>query len=321
MVNASAMNFELADAGKCYHGKSASSHGYCLPSIIIIGAMKAGTTEMVTWMKMHPAISASRHELEFFSNDFIYDGSAQHAEVVTMYPMGVASFKMSRAEIDAGRVVMETSPEYMYTKPVPRRVLDFMPSTRLLALLRNPADRMYSQFQMDCRHEATASFRYVDGKVRYFARRRPDPSLPAYMNRWPTAEVLQYEKAACNETYFDAWVKDIVEQKKTEIVPGITAKRFFQIAASQYEHQLRVWNDLFPCQVYVTTSDLMRNDMEEVLSSVYTWLGLPQFDYRPFMEKNDRGFWVLKAEWSKARNRQYPKMLESTQQLLNEHFF
>ena len=28
-----------------------------------------------------------------------------------MYPMGVASFKISRAEIDAGRVVMETSPE------------------------------------------------------------------------------------------------------------------------------------------------------------------------------------------------------------------
>ena len=24
----------------------------------------------------------------------------------------------------------------------------------------------------------------------------------------------------------------------------------------------RIWNDLFPCQVYVTTSDLMRTDME-----------------------------------------------------------
>ena len=35
---------------------------------------------MVTGMKMHPAISASRHELEFFSNDFIYDGQALHSE-------------------------------------------------------------------------------------------------------------------------------------------------------------------------------------------------------------------------------------------------
>ena len=35
----------------------------------------------------------------------------EFSEVVSMYPMGVASFKISRAEIDAGRVVMETSPE------------------------------------------------------------------------------------------------------------------------------------------------------------------------------------------------------------------
>ena len=29
---------------------------------------------------------------------------------------------------------------------------------------------------------------------------------------------MQYEKAACNETDFDSWVKDIVQQKKNERV-------------------------------------------------------------------------------------------------------
>ena len=58
------------------------SHAYCLPSVIILGAMKAGTTELITWMQKHPAVQASRHELEFFSNDFIYNGEGTHAEVL-----------------------------------------------------------------------------------------------------------------------------------------------------------------------------------------------------------------------------------------------
>lgn len=320
LVNASNMDFDLADAGRCYYTKS-RSHAYCLPSVIILGAMKAGTTELITWMQKHPAVQASRHELEFFSNDFIYNGEGTHAEVIRAYPMGVKSFRMSRAEVKSGRVILESSPEYMYTRPVPRRVLDFLPNARLIALLRKPADRMYSHFQMDCAHQATASFRYVNGRVKYFARMRPDPTLPAYMNRWPTPQVLRYEKAACNETDFHDWVEQLVETKQREPMPGLTIKQFFQIAASQYHLQLKLWNNLFPCRVFVATSDDMKQDMADATNRIYTWLGMNEFDYTDHIEKDSRGFWMLKGEWSKARGRQYAKLLPETEKLLNEHFF
>ena len=57
-------------------------------------------------------------------------------------------------------------------------------------------------------------------------------------------------------------------------MPGLTIKQFFQIAASQYHTQLKMWNEMFPCRVFVATSDDMKADMADATNRIYTWLGM-----------------------------------------------
>ena len=115
--------------------------------------------------------------------------------VLTVTSREVPSFQLADWERDAGVVFLESSPEYMYSYAVPGRMKDLMPSSSLIAILREPADRMYSHWVMDCRHEKAASFRMVDGNVTHFKRERPDPTKPEE-NRWPTPEVPSARAAA-----------------------------------------------------------------------------------------------------------------------------
>lgn len=67
----------LADAraGDCVRGKR---WVYCLPAVINIGAQKAGTGELQTWLEKHPAMLVHGGEVHFF--DKVGNGAACSSE-------------------------------------------------------------------------------------------------------------------------------------------------------------------------------------------------------------------------------------------------
>ncbi len=104
-----------------------------LPDFLIIGAQKAGTTALYTYLRRHPAITGpSWKEVSFFDRH---------------YARGARWYRGNFPLRPRGRLVGEASPSYLFHPLAPKRVAALLPDVRLIAILRNPVERAYSHYQ------------------------------------------------------------------------------------------------------------------------------------------------------------------------------
>ncbi len=126
-----------------------------LPTFLGIGAQKSGTTSIHQYLLSHPQIFVpARKELRFFSYEgdpFTYRGPGDGAirnRVVATWSDYRAAFLGSEKFPARG----EISPEYlMLAGKAALRILHYLPRVKLFAVLRNPADRAYSNYQQAVR--------------------------------------------------------------------------------------------------------------------------------------------------------------------------
>jgi hypothetical protein len=112
------------------------------PDFIIIGAAKCGTTSLYNYLARHPSVVPARtKEIHYF--DFFFErGSAWYRSHFTLRS------PIQRMRANHRRTVTgEASPYYIFHPHALRRIAEALPRVRLIALLRNPADRAYSQYQ------------------------------------------------------------------------------------------------------------------------------------------------------------------------------
>ncbi len=103
-----------------------------LPTFVIVGAMKSGTTSLARWLKPHPQVFLSDiKELHFF--DVHYD-------------KGTDWYSRHFAGAGPRPAVGEATPAYMYDEQAASRMHALLPEARLVAILRNPVDRAYSHY-------------------------------------------------------------------------------------------------------------------------------------------------------------------------------
>jgi hypothetical protein len=101
----------------------------------VIGAQKAGTTALYAYLRWHPDIvGPSWKEVSFFDRHW-WRGEAWYRG---QFPV--------RAE---GRLVGEASPSYLFHPLAPERARSLVPDAKLIALVRNPADRAFSHYQLE----------------------------------------------------------------------------------------------------------------------------------------------------------------------------
>ncbi len=99
-----------------------------LPTFIIIGAQKCGTTSLYNYIIEHPEISgASQKEIHFFDQN---------------YSKGLEWYKSQFH----GKITGEASPYYIFHPLCPKRIHDTIPDVKLIILLRNPIDRAISHY-------------------------------------------------------------------------------------------------------------------------------------------------------------------------------
>ena len=103
-----------------------------LPSFLIIGGAKCGTTSLYAHLLEHPNIlPASMKEVDFF----------QHIRN-TKTSFYRSHFPIKRRNLITG----EASALYFVHRLVPKRVHELLPSVKLILLLRNPVEVAYSGF-------------------------------------------------------------------------------------------------------------------------------------------------------------------------------
>jgi hypothetical protein len=109
-----------------------------LPNLLVIGAMKSGTTSLHYYLGLHPQIFMSRRkELDFFVQD------RNWARGVPWY---ASQFP------DDAQVRGETSPRYALHPVhagVPQRIHELIPAVKMLYLVRDPVERLISHYMHD----------------------------------------------------------------------------------------------------------------------------------------------------------------------------
>lgn len=135
-------------------------HSFWLPKFMVIGAVKAATTWIKAQLQANPGIYLPDPEPHFFSREF--DSGLDH--YLRMF-----------TEAPPGTLVGEKSADYLADPQVPGRIAGLLPEVRLVAQLRDPVARAYSDYKMLFRRgEATG----MPGD--YLAK--PDSPHPRFLN-------------------------------------------------------------------------------------------------------------------------------------------
>jgi hypothetical protein len=107
-----------------------------LPSGLIIGAQKGGTSSLFHYLVQHPeVVPPANKEIHYF--DTYYDRGDR-------WYRGRFPFQY---QLRGGACTLEATPYYLPHPLAPARAFQLLPHAKLIALLRNPVDRAFSHYQ------------------------------------------------------------------------------------------------------------------------------------------------------------------------------
>lgn len=107
-----------------------------LPTFLGIGVLRGGTTWLHELLASHPDVYVPKRRKEIFFFDLYYERGLEWYE--GFFPPG--------AEAGRYRALGEITPTYIYRSYGPGRIASVPSITKLILVLRNPADRAYSYY-------------------------------------------------------------------------------------------------------------------------------------------------------------------------------
>jgi hypothetical protein len=127
-----------------------------LPSFILVGAQRAGTTSLYRALMAHPLIhSASHHKgVNYFDVNYARDFSWYQGH----FPTTAHVRKRSRG-VPGEPITFEASGYYMFHPCAAQRMARHLPDVRILTMLRDPVERAFSAWKHElARGYETESF-------------------------------------------------------------------------------------------------------------------------------------------------------------------
>jgi len=228
------------------------------PTFLVIGAQKSGTTSLHRYLTDHPAVlCASPKELHFF-NDAYRLGEWWY---LAHFPWRTSARAVSR-HLGVRPAIGEATPAYLFHPRAPERVHAFDPQMKLLAVLRDPVERAYSQYQMQVR------------------KRNETLSFDA---------VLSLEEAEL------AAELDRIRDDPTYVSP--TGLRRSYVARGRYAEQIERWLHFFPReQLLVLTSEALFRDPAAGTAQISAFLGVPDWHAKDHPRQSAGAYEPMSAE-------------------------
>lgn len=103
------------------------------PNFFIVGAPKCGTTAMDSYLAQHPEIFMAPKELHYFGNDLKVKVRLSESEYLQYFQ-----------DAKGKKIIGESSVWYLFSKTAATEIKMFSPGARILIMLRNPVDVIYS---------------------------------------------------------------------------------------------------------------------------------------------------------------------------------
>ena len=115
-----------------------------LPDVLVIGAMRSGTSSLFKYLGGHPAVIPSlRKETAYFSRWYNDKTEAWYrSHFPTKYSVQLLEIlKNSRV------LSFEATPDYLFHPYCAERAAHLLPNAKIIVLLRNPVERAFSHYQ------------------------------------------------------------------------------------------------------------------------------------------------------------------------------
>lgn len=150
------------DGNKTLYSSSHSKQYFCLPSIFLIGFPKCGTTLLYKYIESHPLMAKPHNKEGQFWREFVKPRDTKYRELQTLIYLFHFYAASQQIQIHPGMFTLDASASTVFatsqphidlekdTCIVPELLFDTLPNSKLLIILRNPIDRLWSDFWYFC---------------------------------------------------------------------------------------------------------------------------------------------------------------------------
>jgi hypothetical protein len=244
-----------------------------MPNFLIIGTAKASTTSLYHYLKQHPDVfMPSKKEMHFFSSlpsdagTYVADPPRSpadpHRHILTL-----SEYQRFFDGVRHERAIGEASPTYIYYTASAQHIREAIPDAKIVAVLRNPADRAFSAWmhlvrdgvedlafeaaleqESDRIRQGIASFYHYKAWGYYY------PQLKRYFDLFDPSQIRVYLQEDVDRRA-DEVVKDLFQflgvddrfQPDTKVrhnVSGVPKNRRLHQFLTEGIHTSPVWNVL-----------------------------------------------------------------------------
>ena len=214
-------------------GRSLSANLRTLPGCLIVGAQRCGTSSLYKYLGAHPQVVPSlRKETEYFSTRYT-EGEAWYR----------SHFPLEARMALASRLCFEATPDYLLDPRAAARAAELVPDARIIALVRNPTERAYSQYQH---------------------------------NRRLGHEPLGFEEAIeCESERIEGEFERLLGDPYYRALP---LRRHGYVQRGRYAEQLRQWQRHFPAdRIHVARFEDLIASPSETLTGIEQFLGIDEW--------------------------------------------
>lgn len=211
-----------------------------LPSFIIIGAQKAGTTSLFHYLQSHPQILApSRKEIFFFDGGRRLGHDTYHERGLEWYR---SYFPISRRSSNH-YLTYEATTSYLYSPVAASRIAETLPESRLIAILRDPVKRAISHYQHNLR-KGRERFSFAEAIRREGERTAHTPMHPEMLS--PGNRLFSYkargryhEQLIRYQPFLDSKRLLVISSERLFIDPQGVANQIFRFLGLDECHSFR----------------------------------------------------------------------------------
>jgi len=120
-----------------------------MPNFLIIGAPKSGTTSIYQYLAEHPEVFMSPvkepHFFAFEGQTLSFRGPGDDREF-GRYVTTIEEYQNLFQNVSDEKAIGEATPSYLSIQSAPGCIQKYVPGVKMIAILRNPVDRAFSNF-------------------------------------------------------------------------------------------------------------------------------------------------------------------------------
>lgn len=253
-----------------------------LPSFIIIGAQRCGTTSLYDYLSHHPQIIPSPVKELFYFDDY-YTRPIEWYK--SFFPTEKEREKLER-DLVASVITGEASPSYFFHPYAAKRIKETLPDVKLILVLRDPIERAYSHYNHIKR-----------------------------LNREP----LSFEEAL--EKELERITPDVEKLAKDENYKADLRRDYSYLTRGYYALQLKEWYKHFPKeQLLIIQSEEFYRETPKVYDEIVEYLGLNSYTLPTFEAKNALKYAKMAPETKEKLKAYFAPKNEELYELLGKRF-